>query len=246
MLDILDHNPALYLDELQDHIESMTRTHNTIATIHNDLRRCLPLLKKVALTVHPAQLAQRQAEYICEITQIPPEYLVLTDEAGISKDTHHRKDAWACSTPCDKSQLDPCRLDHTNQCDIWDSMFASLPNHSGFGTDHFDIEIVAVLAEITGPENLAGDNTFEVVNPRGEEEESDEQLTMLLEDVMLDMPEMEIDTLRNQEALQAQVKRLLAYSKAEVNKLEDVAHLGLGDDNDNGGDSVDGDVELAD
>ncbi|KAI9621434.1 hypothetical protein KEM48_014194 [Puccinia striiformis f. sp. tritici PST-130] len=32
-------------------------------------------------------------------------------------------------------------------------MFASLPNHSGFGTDHFDIEIVAVLAEITGPEN---------------------------------------------------------------------------------------------
>ncbi|POW22453.1 hypothetical protein PSHT_01135 [Puccinia striiformis] len=109
--------------------------------------------------------------------------------------------------------------------------------------------IAETCTDLGNDENLtrvAGDNTFEVVNPRGEEEESDEQLTMLLEDVMLDMPEMEIDTLRNQEALQAQVKRLLAYSKAEVNKLEDVAHLGLGDDNDNGGDSVDGDVELAD
>ncbi|KNE97916.1 hypothetical protein PSTG_08790 [Puccinia striiformis f. sp. tritici PST-78] len=173
-------------------------------------------------------------------------------------------------------RFDPCRLDHTNQCNVWDSMFASLPNQSGFGADRFDIEIVAVLAEITGPgnrepqsnleglgfesiaetctdlgndENLtgaAGDNTFEVVNPRGEEEESDKQLTMLSEDVMLDMSEMEIDTLHNQEALHAQVKRLLAYSKAKVNKLEDVAHLGLGDDNGDGGDSVDGDAELAD
>ncbi|KAI9621316.1 hypothetical protein H4Q26_015814 [Puccinia striiformis f. sp. tritici PST-130] len=48
--------------------------------------------------------------------------------------------------------FDPCRLDHTNQCNVWDSMFASLPNQSGFGADRFDIEIVAVLAEITGPE----------------------------------------------------------------------------------------------
>ncbi|KAI7964637.1 hypothetical protein MJO29_002735 [Puccinia striiformis f. sp. tritici] len=96
MLDILDHDPTLYLDELQDHIESMTRTHHAIATIHDDLRRRLQLSKKVALTVHPAQSAQRRAEFICEITQIPPEYLVFTDEAGISKDTHRQKDAWAC------------------------------------------------------------------------------------------------------------------------------------------------------
>ncbi|KNF01951.1 hypothetical protein PSTG_04775 [Puccinia striiformis f. sp. tritici PST-78] len=95
VLDILEHDPTLYLDELQDHIESMTGARHPIATIHDDLRRCLQLSKKVAITVHPAQSAERRAEYICKIAQIPPEYLVFTDEAGVLKDTHRRKDAWA-------------------------------------------------------------------------------------------------------------------------------------------------------
>ncbi|KAH9472272.1 hypothetical protein MJO29_001937 [Puccinia striiformis f. sp. tritici] len=93
----------------------------------------------------------------------------------------------------------------------------------------------------------AGDNILEVVDPTGEEEESNGQLTALSENVMLEMAEMEHDALRDQEALQAQFKRLPAYFKAEVNELEeDLAGLGLGDDDADGGDNVDGDTELAD
>ncbi|POW13282.1 hypothetical protein PSHT_07803, partial [Puccinia striiformis] len=44
---------------------------------HN-IRRCLQLLKKVAITVHPTQLAKQRAEHICKISQIPPDYLVFT------------------------------------------------------------------------------------------------------------------------------------------------------------------------
>ncbi|KAA1075121.1 hypothetical protein PGT21_029504 [Puccinia graminis f. sp. tritici] len=42
---------------------------------------------------------------------------------------------------------------------------------------------------------------------------------MLPDDVMLEMAEMELDALRDQEALHTQVKRLPAYLKAEVDEL---------------------------
>ncbi|KAI7942654.1 hypothetical protein MJO28_012681 [Puccinia striiformis f. sp. tritici] len=50
MLDVLKHDPTLYLDELQDHVEAMTGSRHPIATIHNDLCRRLQLSKKVAIT----------------------------------------------------------------------------------------------------------------------------------------------------------------------------------------------------
>ncbi|KAH9471099.1 hypothetical protein MJO28_003075 [Puccinia striiformis f. sp. tritici] len=77
----------------------------------------------------------------------------------------------------------------------------------------------------------AGDNNLENANPTGEgaeshevnptreREESDERLTTLSEDEMLEMAEIERDSLRDQEALHAQIKRLPAYLKAEVNEL---------------------------
>ncbi|KAH9463075.1 hypothetical protein MJO29_008674 [Puccinia striiformis f. sp. tritici] len=77
----------------------------------------------------------------------------------------------------------------------------------------------------------ASDNNLENANPTGEgaesqeanptqeREESDKRLTTLSEDEMLEMAEMELDALRDQEALHAQVKRLPAYLKAEVDEL---------------------------
>ncbi|KAI9605670.1 hypothetical protein H4Q26_004035 [Puccinia striiformis f. sp. tritici PST-130] len=77
----------------------------------------------------------------------------------------------------------------------------------------------------------AGDNNLKIVNPTGEGADSheanptrergksDERLTTLSEDEMLELAEMELDALRDQEALHAQVKRLPAYLKAEVDEL---------------------------
>ncbi|KAI7933643.1 hypothetical protein MJO28_017540 [Puccinia striiformis f. sp. tritici] len=95
LLDVLQHEPTLYLDELQVHLEAMTGVHHPISTIHDDLRSRLQLSRKVAMTVHPGQSAIRRANYICEIAEIPSEYLVFTDEAGVSQDTHRRKIGWS-------------------------------------------------------------------------------------------------------------------------------------------------------
>ncbi|KAI7946347.1 hypothetical protein MJO29_010874 [Puccinia striiformis f. sp. tritici] len=95
LLDVLEHEPTLYLDEIQAHLKAMTGIRHPIATIHADLRSRLQLSRKVARTVHPGQSAVRRANYICEIAQIPSEYLVFTDEAGVSHDTHRHTMGWA-------------------------------------------------------------------------------------------------------------------------------------------------------
>ncbi|KAI7954408.1 hypothetical protein MJO28_004808 [Puccinia striiformis f. sp. tritici] len=71
LLDVLEHEPTLYLDELQVHLEAMTGVHHPISTIHDDLRSRLQLSRKVAMTVHPGQSARLRANYICEIAEIP-------------------------------------------------------------------------------------------------------------------------------------------------------------------------------
>ncbi|KAI7962918.1 hypothetical protein MJO28_001012, partial [Puccinia striiformis f. sp. tritici] len=81
LLDVLQHKPTLYLDELQVHLEAMTGVHHPISTIHDDLRSRLQLSRKVAMTVHPGQSAIRRANYIYE--------------AGVSQDTHRRKIGWS-------------------------------------------------------------------------------------------------------------------------------------------------------
>ncbi|KAA1074068.1 hypothetical protein PGT21_050235 [Puccinia graminis f. sp. tritici] len=96
MLDVLEHQPTLYLDEIQVHIEAMTGVRHPLTTIYDDLRHRLQLTRKVAATVHPARSAIQRANYICHIAQIPSEFLVFIDEAGVSQDTHRRTHAWAC------------------------------------------------------------------------------------------------------------------------------------------------------
>ncbi|KAA1108199.1 hypothetical protein PGT21_003630 [Puccinia graminis f. sp. tritici] len=137
----------------------------------------------------------------------------------------------------------------TNPSDLLDPMLASLSSHSGFGDDflNIDIDIAAALAANDGRANgvpqlnqdlpfdpvtqastnighnendaATGDDDPEASNPTGDKEESNKRLTMLPDDVMLEMAEMELDALRDQEALHAQVKRLPAYLKAEVDEL---------------------------
>ncbi|KAI7949928.1 hypothetical protein MJO28_008749 [Puccinia striiformis f. sp. tritici] len=95
LLDVLEHEPTLYLDEIQSFLESMTGVRYPTSTIHDDLHNRLQLTKKVANTVHPAQSALRRANYTCQVAQIPSSYLVFIDEAGVSKDTHRRNKGWA-------------------------------------------------------------------------------------------------------------------------------------------------------
>jgi hypothetical protein len=78
VLAALDAEPALYLDEIQSHIEAMTGTLHPLSTISDHLKFHLNLTKKVARTVHPAQCATQRAEFINCIGPYPTNYFVFT------------------------------------------------------------------------------------------------------------------------------------------------------------------------
>ncbi|PLW52072.1 hypothetical protein PCASD_02084 [Puccinia coronata f. sp. avenae] len=82
VLATLDAEPALYLDEIQSHIEAMTGTRHPLSTISDHLKFRLNLTKK-------------RAEFINCIGPYPTNYYVFTDECAVSLRTHSRDRAWA-------------------------------------------------------------------------------------------------------------------------------------------------------
>ncbi|KNF03100.1 hypothetical protein PSTG_03684 [Puccinia striiformis f. sp. tritici PST-78] len=95
VLTALDHEPDLYLDEIQSFITAMTGTTHPLATISDELKNRLHLTKKKARTVNPAQCPMKRAGFITQIGPIPSNYLVFIDECGVSLSTHMRDKAWS-------------------------------------------------------------------------------------------------------------------------------------------------------
>ncbi|KAI7958298.1 hypothetical protein MJO29_006515 [Puccinia striiformis f. sp. tritici] len=82
VLTALDHEPDLYLDEIQSFITAMTGTTHPLATISDELKNRLHLTKKKARTVNPAQCPMKRAGFITQIGPIPSNYLVFIGQSS--------------------------------------------------------------------------------------------------------------------------------------------------------------------
>ena len=90
---LLEANPVLYLDEIQDNLCALD-INVSLATISRALRR-LALTHK-----HVAAAAVEHNELLCATWiaahgDIPKEYIVWIDEAGIDDHTNQREVGWA-------------------------------------------------------------------------------------------------------------------------------------------------------
>ena len=77
ILDALEHEPTLYLDEIQSHIAAMTGICHPTSTIRDELKTRLQFTKKTARTVHPSQCPVERADFINQIGPFPSKYLVF-------------------------------------------------------------------------------------------------------------------------------------------------------------------------
>ncbi|THU95385.1 hypothetical protein K435DRAFT_666464, partial [Dendrothele bispora CBS 962.96] len=94
LIAIVDRNPDIYLDEIQDEIWTQHGVDVSIKTIHNSLKRLGYSSKKLT-----RQAAERQQErrdrFFLEIGGIPPEYLVCGDESAVNLLTTYRLNGWS-------------------------------------------------------------------------------------------------------------------------------------------------------
>jgi transposase len=91
---ILQANPALYLDELQEKLQFYRDVDVSIATISRALRSMALTHKKQAKTAaerNELLRAMWQAQY----GDIPAEYFVWLDESSVDDRTNQRKEGWA-------------------------------------------------------------------------------------------------------------------------------------------------------
>jgi transposase len=91
---IIDAHPKIYLDELQQELLLHQNIEVSISTISRALQQLAISRKKVlheAIERNELLRATWQAEY----GDIPAEYFVWLDEAGVDDQTNQRKDGWA-------------------------------------------------------------------------------------------------------------------------------------------------------
>lgn len=91
---LMDANPVIYLDEIQD---KLSETHNidvSISTIYRALLRLAITHKQVAASAIERNELLR-ATWIAANGDIPKEYIVWIDEAGVDDHTNQRNVGWA-------------------------------------------------------------------------------------------------------------------------------------------------------
>jgi transposase len=77
MLELLDGNPALYLDEYRHAIYRRTGIWVHLATVGRDLKDRLNLTLKKARTVHPNQSPTKRARFLHAVGALTPDMLVF-------------------------------------------------------------------------------------------------------------------------------------------------------------------------
>jgi hypothetical protein len=77
MLELLDSNPALYLDEYRFAVYRRTGEWVALQTIASDLKDRLHLTRKKARTVHPNQSPSKRAKYLYAAGALNPNMLVF-------------------------------------------------------------------------------------------------------------------------------------------------------------------------
>ncbi|KAF5346415.1 hypothetical protein D9758_012768 [Tetrapyrgos nigripes] len=91
---ILDANPALYLDEIQDKLWDDREVDVSLATLSRALMQMAVTNKKISnqAAQHNALL---EATWIGEFGSIPKEYIVWLDESGVDTGDHMQVNGWA-------------------------------------------------------------------------------------------------------------------------------------------------------
>ncbi|KAF5369966.1 hypothetical protein D9758_001181 [Tetrapyrgos nigripes] len=90
---ILDADPTLYLDEIQDKLWDDRQVDVSLATLSRALTQMAITNKKISYQAaqHDALL---EATWIGEYGSIPKEYIVWLDESGVDTGDHSRVNGW--------------------------------------------------------------------------------------------------------------------------------------------------------
>jgi hypothetical protein len=78
MLDIIQVDPTLYLEGIQQSMKNQLSLELSRSTIYNEITERLHLHWLVARTVDPAQCPFKRAQYSMDVANFTPEYLVFT------------------------------------------------------------------------------------------------------------------------------------------------------------------------
>lgn len=97
MLELIEHDPTLYLDEVQLEMYHTTDQLVSLSTIASDLQNCLRISLKKAQTVHPKQCLIKQAQYLDQVAGLPSNMLVFLGQSFLG--IVYIK-VWAINWPC--------------------------------------------------------------------------------------------------------------------------------------------------
>lgn len=91
---ILQANPALYLDEIQDRLLCQRGVDVSVATISRAIRRMAISWKKISIAAAERNELLRAA-WQCKYGDIPKEYFVWIDESSVDDTTNQRRYGWS-------------------------------------------------------------------------------------------------------------------------------------------------------
>ncbi|KAF8230764.1 hypothetical protein L208DRAFT_1064332, partial [Tricholoma matsutake] len=94
MLVLLDHDPDLYLDEIQQQLEDQHGVIVSLATVWQTLRR-LGITSKKLSRAALERCADACQEFTLKVGNEPPERLVCVDEAAVNILTSYRENGWS-------------------------------------------------------------------------------------------------------------------------------------------------------
>ncbi|KAG2153839.1 hypothetical protein DEU56DRAFT_717545, partial [Suillus clintonianus] len=88
---ILDANPSLFLDEIQEQLLEARNVEVSIATLSRSLRR-LAIMHKQTSKAAAERNELLHATWLAEYGHLPKEYFVWIDESGVDNRTNQRPD----------------------------------------------------------------------------------------------------------------------------------------------------------
>lgn len=92
-LEIIDLDPTLFLDELQEEIWRRTGEWPSLSTVQTEVVHRLGLTLKIGRRVHALKDPEAQAEFSLRIAAYPRRFLLFGDESAVTERALHRKKA---------------------------------------------------------------------------------------------------------------------------------------------------------
>lgn len=89
--DVIQEDPTLFLDEIQDIMHQLIDKKPCISSIFNTIKKRLNFTFKKGGTVDPRQSIEMQAAFSRRMAAMPSQYLVFLDEVGANEQDIYRK-----------------------------------------------------------------------------------------------------------------------------------------------------------